>query len=52
MKKKQSLPQKQLQHIFEAIIVSNILYAKPAWRGYTHIADIERVQNMDDKVNP
>ena len=39
--KKQGLPQKQLQHIFEAIIVSRILYAAPAWRRYTHIADIE-----------
>ena len=32
--KQQRLPQEQLQNIFDAIIVSRLLYAAPAWRGY------------------
>ena len=39
--KKTAFTTKQLQHIFEAIIVSYILYASPAWMGYTVITDIE-----------
>ena len=42
--------QKQLQQIFEEIIVSRILYAAPALEGYAHITDIEGVQKMLDKV--
>ena len=44
--KKQGLPLTKLQNIFEAIIVSRILYGAPAWSGYVHSSDIECLQKM------
>ena len=32
--KRQGLRQKQLQNVFDAIIVSRLLNAAPVWRGY------------------
>ena len=32
--KRQGLPQEQLQHLFDAIIVPRLLYAAPEWPGY------------------
>ena len=32
--KRQGLPMAQLQSVFDAIVLSRVLYAAPAWRGY------------------
>ena len=39
--KRQGLLQEQLQNVFDAIIVSCLLYAAPAWRGYLSSAEID-----------
>ena len=36
--KKQGLPQLQLQTVFHAILISLLLYAAPAWRGFARTA--------------
>ena len=38
--KRKGLLQEQLQNVFDAIIVSRLLYAAPAWRGYLSSAEI------------
>ena len=37
--KKQGLPRKQLEQVFESIVLSRITYAVGAWRGFTSIAE-------------
>ena len=37
--KRQGLPLAQLQSVFDVIILSRVLYAAPAWRGYLSAAD-------------
>ena len=44
--KKQGLPSLQLQTVFHAILISRLLYAAPAWRGFAHAADIDCIQCM------
>ena len=44
--KKQVLPQLQLQTVFHAILISRLLYAAPAWRGFARAADIDCIQWM------
>ena len=39
--KRQGLPLAQLPSVFDAIILSRVLYAAPAWRGYLSAADEE-----------
>ena len=39
--KLQGLLQEQLQNVFDAIIVSRLLYAAPAWRDYLSFAEID-----------
>ena len=48
--KRQGLPQKQLQNVFDAIIVSRLLYAAPAWRGYLSSAETDCLQGVLDKA--
>ena len=48
--KLQGLPQEQLQNVFDAIIVSRLLYAAPAWRGYLSSAEIDCLQSVLDKA--
>ena len=44
--KRQGLPLAQLQSVFDAIILSRVLYAAPAWRGYLSAADTECLQQL------
>ena len=44
--KKLGLPQLQLQTVFHAILISRLLYAAPAWRGFARAADIDCIQCM------
>ena len=44
--KRQGLPQEQLQNVFNAIIVSRLLYAPPAWRCYLSFARIDCLQGV------
>ena len=48
--KRQGLPQEQSQNVFDAIILSRLLYAAPAWRGYLSSAEIDCLQNVLDKA--
>ena len=32
--KRQGLPMAQVQSVFDAIVLSRVLYEAPAWRGY------------------
>ena len=44
--KRQGLPQTQLQSVFDPIILSRVLYASTAWRGYLSATNIDRVQQL------
>ena len=44
--KRQGLSLEQLQSVFDAIILSRVLYAAPAWRGYLSAADTECLQQL------
>ena len=44
--KKQGLPQLQLQTVLRTILISRLLYAAPAWRGFARAADIDCIQCM------
>ena len=48
--KRQGLTQKQLQNVFDAIIVFRLLDAAPAWRGYLSSAEIDCLQGVLDKA--
>ena len=48
--KKQGLPPAQLQSVFEAILLSRVLYAAPAWRGYLKASEIDSLQQMFDRA--
>ena len=48
--KQQGLPQEQLQNVFDAIIVSRLLYAVPAWQGYISSAETDCLQSVLDKA--
>ena len=48
--KRQRLLQEQLQNVFDAIFVSRLLYAKPAWRGYLSSAEIDSLQSVWNKA--
>ena len=40
----------QLQSIFDAIVLSRVLYAAPAWRGYLSAAEIVSLQQLFAKA--
>ena len=42
----QGLPPAQLQNVFNTIILARVLYALPAWRGYTNASDINSLQQL------
>ena len=44
--RKQGLPLPHLQCVFDAIILSRIVYASPAWRDYLSAADIDCLQHI------
>ena len=44
--KRQGLPSAQLQRVFDAIILSRVLYAASSWRGYLSAADTECLQQL------
>ena len=44
--KKQGLSQSLLKVVFEAIVISQISYMAPAWRGYSSRADIDLIQEL------
>ena len=44
--KRQGLSLAQLQSVFDVIILSRVLYAAPAWRGYLSAADTECLQQL------
>ena len=43
IKKKQGLPMAQLQSVFDAIVLSRVLYAAPAWRGYISAGEMDNL---------
>ena len=49
-RKRPGLKQEQLQNVFDAIIVSRLLDAAPAWRGYLSSAEIDCLQGVLDKA--
>ena len=40
------LPMAQLQSVFDAIVLSRILYAATAWRGYLSAGEMARIQQL------
>ena len=44
--KKQGLPMTQLQYVFDAILISRVLYAAPAWRGYLNAGEMASLQQL------
>ena len=44
--KKQGLPKVELLSVFEAIVLTRILYASPAWSGYASANNIESLQRV------
>ena len=48
--KRQGLPQEQLKNVFDAIIVSRLLYSAPAWPGYLSSAEIDCFKSVLDKA--
>ena len=48
--KRQGLPLAQLQQVFDSIILSRVLYAAPALRGYLSSTDINCLQQFLDKA--
>ena len=45
-RKRQGLPQTQLQSVFDAIILARVLHASPAWQGYLSAANIDSLQQL------
>ena len=33
-----------LRHVYKAVVLSKLLYASPAWRGFTNAADKQRLE--------
>ena len=48
--KKQGLPRKQLEQVFESIVLSRVTYAVAAWWGFTSIAERIELQKCVHKV--
>ena len=48
--KRQGLPMAQLQSVFDAIVLSRILYAGPAWRGYLSVGEMAMLQQLFAKA--
>ena len=48
--RKQGLQQVQLLNVFQAIILSRILYASPAWYGYASDVHIDSIQKILGKA--
>ena len=48
--RKQGLQQVQLLNVFQAIILSRILYASPAWYGYASDVHIDSIQKVLGKA--
>ena len=44
--KRHGLPTAQLRNVFDTIILSRVLYALPAWRGYMNASDINSLQQL------
>ena len=40
----------QLQSVFDAIVLSRVLYAAPAWRGYLSAGEMASLQQLFDKA--
>ena len=40
----------QLQSVFDAIVLSRVLYAAPAWRGYLSAGDMASLHPLFDKA--
>ena len=49
-RRKQGLLQAHLHNIFQAIILSNMKYASPAWYGYESEAHIDSIQKISGKA--
>ena len=49
--KRQGLSLAQLQSVFDAIILSRVVYAVPAWRGYLSAADTECLQSCLSRLS-
>ena len=48
--KRQGLPMAQLQSVFDDIVLSRVLYAAPAWRGYLSAAEMASLQQLFAKA--
>ena len=44
--KRQGLPMKQFQSVFDAIVLSHVLYAAPAWRCYLSAGEMTSLQQL------
>ena len=44
--KRQDLPMTQLQSVFDAIVLSRVLYAVSAWRGYLSAGEMASLQQL------
>ena len=44
--KKLGLTLAKLQSVFDAIVLSRVLYGAPAWSGYAQSTDIDCIQKM------
>ena len=49
--KRHGLPQEQLQNVFDAIILSRLLYAAPAWQGYLALQKLIVCRECWTKLN-
>ena len=48
--KRQGLPMAQLQSVFDAIVLSRVLYAAPTWRGYLSAEEMASLQQLFAKA--
>ena len=46
----QDLHMAQLQSVLDAIVLSRVLYAEPAWRGYLSAGDMASLQQLFAKA--
>ena len=48
--KRQGLPMAQLKSVFDAIVLSRVLYAAPAWKGYLSAGEMVNLQQLFAKA--
>ena len=48
--KRRGLPIAQLQSVFDAIVLSRVLYAASAWRGYLSAGEMTSLQQLSAKA--